>query len=110
MTPGVLTTSGPGELLVAFVAVDGPKHGGQGVTSVTGGGLTWARVTRTTGGPGVTEVWQAYATARFSDRVKVRSESVATTARSSSLRSPARAPPWALPASAMTGPSIRPRR
>ena len=36
-----LTTSKPGELLLAFIGSDGPKTGGQTISGVSGGGLTW---------------------------------------------------------------------
>ncbi len=56
-----LTTRKPGELLVAFVAVNGPSPGTQSVTAVTGGGLTWTLVQRDSSTSGSSEIWQAYA-------------------------------------------------
>ena len=54
------TTSQSGELLVAFVATDGPAAtGSQQFTSVTGGGLTWRLRQRTNVQYGTAEVWQA---------------------------------------------------
>jgi hypothetical protein len=59
------STSGNGELLLAFVEANGPAHSAQSVTQVTGGGLHWTRVMRSAAQPGVAEVWQAYATAKL---------------------------------------------
>jgi subtilisin family serine protease len=71
LTSPAFTTSGSGELILAFVSIDGPKSAGaQRVTSVTGGGLAWSLATRSTNGYGAAEVWQAYATAKLSS-VKV---------------------------------------
>lgn len=68
-----LTTARPGELLVAFVAANGPAKGGQAVTKVTGGGLTWTRVQRDRTARGTSEVWQAYASKKLgSTRVTAR--------------------------------------
>ncbi|WP_208711209.1 galactose oxidase-like domain-containing protein [Sinomonas sp. R1AF57] len=56
------TTSQANELLVAFVASDGPKAGGaQSFSTVTGGGLTWRLRQRTNAQSGTAEVWQAAA-------------------------------------------------
>jgi len=54
------STSSPGELLVAFVASDGPQPGTQNVT-VSGGGLIWSRAAKNTAQPGDTEIWTARA-------------------------------------------------
>ena len=57
-----LTTTRPGDLLVAFIASDGPgAAGGQTINSVTGGGLTWKLRQRTNTQPGAAEIWQAAA-------------------------------------------------
>jgi PKD repeat protein len=45
-----------GDLVVAFASSDGP--GNQRLT-ISGGGLTWSRVTTVSGTPGVAEIWQA---------------------------------------------------
>jgi len=58
-TPAITTTSA-GELLVAFVASDGPTSGGQTAT-ITGGGLTWKLGKRTNVQLGTSEVWTAVA-------------------------------------------------
>jgi hypothetical protein len=59
-TTAGLTTTQPGELLIAFVSSDGPLGSAQ-TTTVTGGGLTWTLVKRANGQAGTTEIWQATA-------------------------------------------------
>ncbi|MFE9425877.1 IPT/TIG domain-containing protein [Kitasatospora sp. NPDC006697] len=49
---------GDGDLLVAFVAADGPSDGTQQAT-VSGGGLSWELLGRTTSQHGTSEVWTA---------------------------------------------------
>src|SRR5262245_31490016 len=61
-----LSTSGPDELLVAFVASGGPQ--GQTV-SVSGGGLAWSLARRANAQPGTGEVWVARAPAPLSAAV-----------------------------------------
>src|SRR5882672_6009111 len=56
-TTGPFTTSA-GDLVIAFASAGGPSGGGQSLT-ISGGGLTWARVTRANAMPGVAEIWQA---------------------------------------------------
>jgi hypothetical protein len=56
-----LTTKGAGDLIVAFVAADSPFTQGQ-VSTVSGGGLTWALVARENKALGGAEVWVARAT------------------------------------------------
>jgi hypothetical protein len=56
-----LSTTKSGDLLLAFVSSDGPSAGGQTISGVTGGGLTWTLRTRANGQPGTAEVWQAVA-------------------------------------------------
>ena len=60
VSPG-LTTTQAGDLLVAYVAADGPNAPTQKVTTVTGGGVTWTLVARSNSTWGTTEVWQAHA-------------------------------------------------
>lgn len=48
----------PGERLLALVASDGPRAGGQTAT-VNGGGLTWTLVKRENSQPGDSEAWTA---------------------------------------------------
>jgi hypothetical protein len=61
LTSGALTTTQPNELLVAFLASDGPGSGRQTFSAVTGGGLTWTLRQRTNAQAGTAEVWQAVA-------------------------------------------------
>ncbi len=61
-SPGI-TTAQPNELLVAFIASDGPTTGGsQRITAVTGGGLTWTLRARANAQAGTAEIWSAAAT------------------------------------------------
>jgi hypothetical protein len=63
-----LSTTKPGELLVAFLASDGPNRvAGQSFSSVTGGGLTWTLRQRTNAQAGTAEIWQAVAPAPLSN-------------------------------------------
>jgi hypothetical protein len=55
-----LSTPTAGDLVIAFVAGDGPSRGGQTAT-VSGGGLTWALVGRTNTELGTSEIWSARA-------------------------------------------------
>jgi beta-lactam-binding protein with PASTA domain len=54
------STSGAGELLVAFAASDGPPGGGQTI-ELSGAGLTWTLVQRVNTRPGTSEIWRAMA-------------------------------------------------
>ena len=56
-----LSTTKSGDLLLAFVSSDGPSGGGQTISGVTGGGLTWTLRSRANGQPGTAEIWQAVA-------------------------------------------------
>ena len=58
LTTPTFSTSGPGELLVAFVAWDGPDTGAQ-TSQVTGAGLTWTLVKRSNAQRGDSEIWTA---------------------------------------------------
>ena len=58
-----ISTAQPNELLVAFIASDGPATGGsQRITAVTGGGLTWTLRSRANAQAGTAEIWTAPAT------------------------------------------------
>lgn len=62
-----LTTSQPGELLLAFLSSDGPSIGGtQTFSSVSGGGLTWHLRRRANAQAGTAEIWEASAPAALS--------------------------------------------
>ena len=60
-----VSTPTAGDLVVAFVAGDGPSSGGQTAT-VSGGGLTWSLVGRTNTELGTSEIWSARATGTLS--------------------------------------------
>jgi hypothetical protein len=60
-TTAAFSTANAGELLVAFVASDGPSGSTQ-TSTVTGAGLTWTLVKRANTQAGSAEVWQARAT------------------------------------------------
>jgi Domain of unknown function (DUF1929)/Bacterial Ig domain len=62
-----LTTAGPGELLLAFVSSDGPSSGGQTISGISGGGLTWTLRSRANGQAGTAEIWQAAAPATLTN-------------------------------------------
>lgn len=64
-----LTTSQPGELILAFVMSDGSARTRQSFSSVTGGGLTWSLRQRSNAQKGTSEVWQAVAPAVVSNMV-----------------------------------------
>jgi len=70
-TTAAFGTPAPGDLLVAFVASDGPTSGGQSVT-ISGAGVTWTPVKRSNGRLGTSEIWQAPAATQLSN-VTVRS-------------------------------------
>lgn len=61
----VLTTSVPGDLVVAFVGSDSPKSGGQS-SVVSGAGLAWTQVGSQNGNRGDAEIWTARATGALS--------------------------------------------
>jgi hypothetical protein len=60
-----VSTSGSGDLLLAFVGSDGPGSA-QSVT-VSGGGLTWTLVKRANGQLGDAEIWSARATGQLTN-------------------------------------------
>jgi hypothetical protein len=72
----LFSTSSPNELLLAFVASDGPSSRPQTVT-VSGAGLTWTLVARANTQRGTSEIWKATAPAVLSN-VTVRSVQSAT--------------------------------
>ena len=65
ITTPALTTTGPNELLLAFVSLDVSTAAGANntVTAIdnTGGGLTWVLVRRTNTQRGSAEIWRAFA-------------------------------------------------
>jgi PASTA domain len=68
-TASVNVTTTSGQLLIAFVSVDGPSGSAQTAT-VSGGGLTWTRVARANAQRGSAEIWKAKATANATFRVQ----------------------------------------
>ncbi len=69
----VVSTSGSGDRLLAFVTVANPAHGHEGVAGVTGGGATWTQVTSTASPAGYVAIWQARARKRLTRaRISVR--------------------------------------
>jgi beta-lactam-binding protein with PASTA domain len=59
------STAAAGELLVAFVASDGPGNGIRQTTTVSGAGLPWTLVRRANTQSGTAEIWTATASARL---------------------------------------------
>ncbi len=55
-------TAASNELLLAFITSDYLSGANTTVKSVSGGGLTWALVTRANGQSGTSEIWRAFAT------------------------------------------------
>ena len=54
-------TAGPGEVLVAFAASEGPKSSTRQTLTVSGAGLTWTLVSRANTQWGTSEIWTATA-------------------------------------------------
>jgi hypothetical protein len=61
------STSGVSELLLAFISTDYLTGPNTTVTSVTGGGLTWAMVVRANGQSGTSEIWRAFSAVPISN-------------------------------------------
>ncbi|MEN3307555.1 MAG: hypothetical protein V7603_3757, partial [Micromonosporaceae bacterium] len=61
------STHHDGELLVAFLASDGPQTSTQKIAAVAGGGLTWTLASRANAQPGSAEIWTAVAPAALTD-------------------------------------------
>jgi hypothetical protein len=62
LTSAPISTANAGDLLVAFIASDGPStSASQSFSSVTGGGLIWKLRERTNNQPGTAEIWEAVA-------------------------------------------------
>ncbi len=68
-------TAMAGEVLVAFVAADGPQASGAQKVAVTGAGLTWTLVKRQNSQPGDSEVWEAPAPSVLSNATVTSTES-----------------------------------
>ena len=68
VTSPVFSTAQSGELLLAFLASDGPAtSGSQSFSAVSGGGLTWQLRKRVNAQYGTAEIWQAVAAAAISN-------------------------------------------
>jgi hypothetical protein len=65
MTTPAFSTTKQGDLLVAFVAYDGPSSSPQTAT-VTGAGLSWTLLKRSNAQPGTAEIWAAKASSVLS--------------------------------------------
>jgi hypothetical protein len=55
------------QLIVVFVASDGPPTAAQSVSSLTGGGLQWTLAARANGQPGDAEIWYTMPTSAVSN-------------------------------------------
>jgi len=67
VTTPAFNTAGANELLLAFVASDGPNTSGGQTATVSGAGLTWTLVRRTNTQAGTSEVWRAFAASGLSN-------------------------------------------
>ncbi len=67
VTTPAFSTAGANELLLAFVASDGPTAAGSQTVTVSGAGLTWTLVRRTNNQAGTSEVWRAFAPAALTN-------------------------------------------
>jgi hypothetical protein len=76
ITTPAFATSSPGELLVAFVASDGPATGRQTLT-VSGAGLPWSLVRRANAQAGTAEIWTARASGVLSNVTVTSTQSIA---------------------------------
>jgi len=68
MASPAITTSGPGELLVALVSLDGPAAAAGQAATVTGAGLTWTLARRANTRYGDAEIWYARATGTLTNQ------------------------------------------
>ena len=73
LSTSAFSTPTPGDLLVAFVAYDGPT--GPQTAQVTGAGLTWTLVKRSNAQRGTSEIWSAKAAGALSN-VTVSAETI----------------------------------
>jgi hypothetical protein len=69
LTSPALTTPSANDVIIAFVAQDGPSGAAGQRSTVTGGGLTWTLVKRSDTQAGVAEVWSAKATGTLTNAV-----------------------------------------
>jgi N,N-dimethylformamidase beta subunit-like protein/Big-like domain-containing protein len=66
VTTAAFSTTSTNQLLLALIGAD-DSSAGNTVTSVTGGGLTWALVLRTNTRRGTAEIWRAFAPAALTN-------------------------------------------
>jgi hypothetical protein len=78
MTSPAFSTSAEPELLVAFVAYDGPSGTPQTAT-VSGAGLNWTLLKRSNSQAGTSEIWAAQATGFLSNATVISQMGVGTT-------------------------------
>jgi hypothetical protein len=78
MTTPPFSTSTAGDLLIAFVAYDGPSSSPQ-TASVSGAGLSWTLVQRSNSQAGTAEIWAANATDSLSAVTVVSQSGTGTT-------------------------------
>jgi hypothetical protein len=71
------STAAAGELLLAFVASDGPSGIAQTAT-VSGAGLTWTLVRRANGQTGTSEIWSAIAPTQLTNVTVTATQGVST--------------------------------
>ncbi|HEY5152229.1 MAG TPA: Ig-like domain-containing protein, partial [Mycobacterium sp.] len=67
ITSPAFSTSKPGDLLVAFLASDGPTTSAQSFSAVAGGGLSWRLRQRANTWAGTAEIWTATAPSALSN-------------------------------------------
>jgi hypothetical protein len=67
VTTPAFHTAAAGEVLLAFVATDGPASAGKQTTTVSGAGLTWTLVKRQNASLGDSEVWMSSAASVLSN-------------------------------------------
>jgi hypothetical protein len=77
MTTPAFSTTTTSDLLVAFVAYDGPARPTSQTATVTGAGLTWKLVKRSNAQWGTSEIWSAKATTKLTN-VSVTSKPAVT--------------------------------
>jgi hypothetical protein len=75
-TTPVFSTTGAGEVLVAFAASDGPSAANAQTLTISGAGLAWTRVRSIAGRPGVVEIWTATAPAVLTNVTVTSTQSV----------------------------------
>jgi hypothetical protein len=67
LTSPAIKTSAAGDVLVAYVGLDGPSAAGSQTATVSGAGLTWSLVKRSNTQAGDAEIWSAKATSQLTN-------------------------------------------